>query len=94
MRLWGIKYQHEIIDDRMNEWQRIDSAAFSIPYNPGIPGQPGNLTDFVLNYHLQTSATVLTQTGILLLHKIHGLWMEIQPTLAFTAGVRFQLLGL
>ncbi len=30
---WGIKYQHEIMDDKFNEWELIDSAGYSIP-NP------------------------------------------------------------
>ncbi|GIR13421.1 MAG: hypothetical protein CM15mP23_19960 [Cryomorphaceae bacterium] len=28
---WGAKYQHEMIDDRLNEWQLIDSSGFSMP---------------------------------------------------------------
>jgi hypothetical protein len=31
---WGIKYQNEYFDDRLNEWERIDSAGFSLPINP------------------------------------------------------------
>lgn len=27
---WGVKFQHEFIDDRLNEWQLIDSLGFSI----------------------------------------------------------------
>lgn len=27
---WGVKFQHEHIDDRLNEWQLIDSLGFSI----------------------------------------------------------------
>ncbi len=30
---WGIKYQRENIDDRLNEWERIDSAGYSIPFS-------------------------------------------------------------
>ncbi len=29
---WGAKYQHEIINDRISEWDYIDSARFSIPH--------------------------------------------------------------
>ncbi len=29
---WGLKYQREDIDDRINEWERLDSAGYSIPY--------------------------------------------------------------
>lgn len=39
---WAVKYQHEFIDDRMNEWVMIDSTGYSIPYPGGIPGQTGN----------------------------------------------------
>lgn len=28
---WGVKYQHEFIDDRLKEWQLIDSSGFSTP---------------------------------------------------------------
>jgi len=28
---WGVKYQNEYFDDRLNEWERIDSAGFSLP---------------------------------------------------------------
>ncbi len=28
---WGLKYQRELMDDRLNEWIRIDSAGYSIP---------------------------------------------------------------
>jgi len=36
---WGIKYQHEFIDDKLNEWKMVDSTGYSIPYTRGIPGQ-------------------------------------------------------
>lgn len=28
---WGLKYQHELIDDHLKEWQLIDSSGFSMP---------------------------------------------------------------
>ena len=28
---WGLNYQHEIINDRLNEWERLDSAGYSLP---------------------------------------------------------------
>jgi len=30
---WGAKVQHEIIDDKLNEWQMLDSAGYSLPYS-------------------------------------------------------------
>ncbi len=30
---WGAKYQNEIINDKLNEWERLDSAGYSLPYS-------------------------------------------------------------
>jgi len=30
---WGTKYQYEYINDRLGEWELIDSAGYSIPYS-------------------------------------------------------------
>jgi hypothetical protein len=30
---WGIKFQNEFIDDKLNEWERLDSAGYSLPFN-------------------------------------------------------------
>ncbi|NNK90679.1 MAG: TonB-dependent receptor plug domain-containing protein, partial [Saprospiraceae bacterium] len=30
---FGLKFQSENIDDRLSEWERIDSAGYSLPYN-------------------------------------------------------------
>jgi len=87
--LWGIKYQREMISDRINEWQLIDSAGFSIPNNPGIPGQQGNLTDFVLNYHLQTDTSFNSNRYSAFAQNTWTLDGD-STDLAFTAGVRFQ----
>jgi len=31
---WSAKYQREEIDDRINEWERLDSAGYSLPFDP------------------------------------------------------------
>ncbi len=31
--LWGAKYQHEAINDKINEWERLDSAGYSLNYD-------------------------------------------------------------
>ncbi|MBR9922335.1 MAG: TonB-dependent receptor [Bacteroidetes bacterium] len=30
---WSVKYQHERIEDHINEWERLDSAGYSLPYD-------------------------------------------------------------
>ena len=87
--LWGIKYQHEMIDDHISEWQLIDSAGFSIPNYPGTPGQPGNLTDFVLNYRLKTAANINSNRYTAFAQNTWTMNGD-STTMAFTAGIRFQ----
>ncbi len=35
---WGVKYQHEMINDYLDEWKMIDSAGYSLPHNPDSVG--------------------------------------------------------
>lgn len=30
---WSAKYQYELVDDRLNEWERLDSAGYSLRYD-------------------------------------------------------------
>ncbi len=41
---WGIKYQREIIEDRVNEWKMVDSAGYSIPSSPDVMGRYEGIT--------------------------------------------------
>lgn len=52
--LWGIKVQHEIINDRLNEWKMIDSAFYTLPHHPGKPGEAGNQSDLELQDIVKT----------------------------------------
>ena len=40
---WGMKFQNEIIDDRIKEWHLFDSAGYTLP---NLPDSPGNITPF------------------------------------------------
>ncbi|MBU1009011.1 MAG: TonB-dependent receptor [Bacteroidetes bacterium] len=35
---WGARYQLQLIDDRIHEWEMIDSAGYSLPVVPEVPG--------------------------------------------------------
>lgn len=52
--LWGLKYQSEVINDRLNEWTMNDSAGFTLPYVAGVPGESGNQADVVLQDVVKT----------------------------------------
>ncbi|HRP39102.1 MAG TPA: TonB-dependent receptor plug domain-containing protein [Chitinophagales bacterium] len=51
---WGVDYKREIINDRLNEWDRLDSAGYSMPPFPGTTdGQT-----LQLNYLLKGSTSL------------------------------------
>lgn len=58
---WGVKYQRELIDDRLNEWNMNDSADYTLPYSGGIPGLAGNQfnqSDIILQDVVRTHITL------------------------------------
>ena len=46
---WGLKWQHEKIEDNISEWTMIDSAGFSIPDSPWSAGEVIPSVPFSLN---------------------------------------------
>lgn len=87
--LWGINYKREMISDQINEWQMVDSAGFNIPNNPGIPGQPGNLTPLELKYHFHTAANINSNRYSAFAQNTWTLDGD-STQMSFNAGVRFQ----
>jgi len=85
---WGFKYQHEIINDRINEWQLIDSTGFSSPNPSGIPGQPGNTKPLILNYQLKKSAAISSNRYTAFVQNTWNLDGD-STDLSLTAGIRF-----
>ncbi len=53
---WGVRYQREIINDEINEWELVDSAGYSLPAVPFSVGDtnPSN-PDLNLYYSLITN---------------------------------------
>lgn len=56
--LWGVKYQIEQVNDRLNEWTLNDSAGFTLPTAQGIPGEVGNQSDIILSDRVKTTITL------------------------------------
>lgn len=61
---WSAKYQYETIDDRLNEWERLDSAGYSLPYDTNLVlvnnvlKTRNNLTSNRLSAFLQDTYTI------------------------------------
>ncbi len=48
---WGIRFQHQVIDDVVDEWQLFDSAGYALPHTPDvIGGYPLELPDIGLDF--------------------------------------------
>lgn len=77
--LWGLKYQHESIEDKLNEYKYIDSADYSTPYSPDAI----NLIDVVKSKNKVESNRVQGY----LQYKLSKL-LKDSSLLAVTAGVR------
>ncbi|MGE5383300.1 MAG: TonB-dependent receptor [Omnitrophica WOR_2 bacterium] len=53
--MWGLKYQLEQVNDRLNEWVMNDSAGFTLPSHYGVPGEVGNQSEITLQDIVKTS---------------------------------------
>lgn len=76
---WGLRYQHEIIEDKISEWDAIDSSGYLIPYNND---------NIILSYSLKSSNSFYSdriQGFIQDEYKISGTVFNITATL----GARF-----
>ena len=88
---WGVKYQREIINDKLNEWEMIDSAGYSIPHIPGNIGtgysNPSNQPNLELHdiYKLDTAISSNRYSGF-----IQNTWKKEHNNRSFAlnTGVR------
>jgi hypothetical protein len=77
--LWGARFQHEIIDDKLSEWRTIDSAGYVSPYNPNSI----NLIDVV-----KTKINLESNRVQGYVQYIYSKQLRDSSTLTTTAGVR------
>jgi len=76
---WSVKYQSEYIFDKINEWERLDSAGYSIPYNgETLP----------LNFSFQTNNTLLSNRFTSYVQDAYSLYTGLAEW-RFTGGIRF-----
>jgi hypothetical protein len=85
---WGFKFQHEYIDDRLSEWEMVDSAYFSIPNPLGVPGDP-NAQVSDLELYKSTKAQINLKSN-----RVSGFmqnkWsLNDEKKLSLNAGIRF-----
>ena len=76
---WSAKYQSEYIFDKINEWERLDSAGYSLPYNG---------TSIPLNFSFQTNNELLSNRFTAYVQDAYSLYTALAEW-RFIAGVRF-----
>ncbi len=77
--LWGLRFQHEAINDKLGEWRMVDSAGYISQYNPNSI----NLLDVVKARNSIESSRVMGYTEY-----IYGRQLKDSSDLTLTAGVR------
>jgi hypothetical protein len=77
--LWGVRYQHEIINDKLSEWRMIDSADYINPYSPNEI----NLTDVY-----KTKIKLESDRVMEYIQYTHNALLGDSSALTLTAGVR------
>ena len=56
---WGIRFQHQDIDDTVDEWQMMDSAGYALPYQYTLPGvMPDILPDIPMDFTHRAANTL------------------------------------
>lgn len=88
---WGVKIQHEIVEDVMNEWIMIDSAGYSLPRPPDSvgyvdPNQQGQYP-FEMYEYIRTNASINSNRYTGFVQNTWGIDAN-ESIFTFTLGVR------
>ena len=86
---WGVRYQHQEIDDKISEWEMIDSAGYSLPNPPAFPGtsNPVNM-DLVLNENIKSHNILTTNSVNTFIQNAWTFEGKDQSSYTLTAGLR------
>ena len=86
---WGIRYQHQEVDDVLREWEMVDSAGYSIP-NPNItPGTPNpNNQNFELKDFVAAKNTLSMNRAAAYLSNQWDFVSKNNDEITVTAGLR------
>ncbi len=77
--LWGVRYQHEIIEDKLSEWKMVDSAGYVSNYN----ANEINLTDVI-----KTKINLETNRLQGYVQYIYGKLLSDSSLVTVTGGIR------
>jgi hypothetical protein len=86
---WGIRYQHQQVNDILKEWEMIDSAGYSLPHPWNVPGSgtPYN-PPFDLSYSVTAENTLTVNRLAAYGSSQWNFTMKNNDLITFTAGLR------
>jgi hypothetical protein len=86
---WGARYQFQQIDDKISEWEMIDSAGFSLPHPTDFPGIPNpDKADFIVNENIKAHNTLNVNSLNGYLQNSWTFFDKRENEFTFTAGIR------
>ncbi len=89
---WGLLAQHEYITDKINQWDMIDSAGYSLPHPPDSVGytnpslQPYQYLNLYQTFRTQAIVSSFRYTGY---YQRAYRWQRDSVKYTFNGGVRF-----
>ncbi len=86
---WGVRYQYQMVDDKLHEWEMVDSAGYSLPNPTGTPGDahPDNPNIEVKKY-VSAANTLNTNKVSAYLSNQWNLTRKNNDEISITAGLR------
>jgi hypothetical protein len=88
--LWGVRYQHQYVDDQVREWEVNDSAGYFLPNPVDLPGNPNPSRPDLKLYYFVTAHNILSINRFSAY--ISNRWdfrFNNKSQLGLTAGARF-----
>lgn len=86
---WGLKYQHEAINDELREWQMLDSAGYSLPHPADFLGDSSTPRPLVLNRFVSKSIDIASNRYSGFIQQSWDIPAD-SNSLNVTAGIRSQ----
>lgn len=81
---WGLRYQHESISDKLDEWSLLDSSGYLLPYNGPFDTNSIQLND------IRKTKINLESNRIQAYYQQSFVWYADSHKITLTAGVRAQ----
>jgi len=81
---WGIKYQHEQISDKLDEWNLLDSSGYLLPYQGVDDNTPIEFQD------VRKTTANLSSNRLQAYYQQSFVWFADSHKISLTAGVRGQ----